>query len=184
MNSPQLIIYQDKKRVLIPRFSLLILLGAIFYLIILINLYLIEITNPIIKMLSIIAILALVILQIILDYLKVSKESYILYEDAILFNSKKQIILPYKDVQMLNYSQNTGDKIFKTASIRLTNDFSIKNISGVNNTYFFLQKLIQNAKYPNYNNHQQTYYTPNESAQKNQQTQYYQQQILNQNTRH
>ncbi len=125
---PQYKAYQKKSRAIIPKTIILIILGAILYLGLLINLTLLKFSaeqEEIVRISSLVAIIFLIVLGIFLSALR-SKRPYLFWQDKITFG-KDEIF--YQNIENTTSKRNIWDKIFSTYKIKLNNKFSIKHIS-------------------------------------------------------
>ncbi len=138
---------QVKKRLIIPKLVSFFLLGIIFYLGIILNMSLLNLTGKtknLVLAISLILLVFLIIFGIIYNLLKTKKE-YLFYKNKIIFWKKE---IPYKLILNMEIKRNFLDKIFKTYSLQLTKKFSINNIPETIQIKDYLQKLINyNKKY-------------------------------------
>lgn len=134
-----------KKRVLIPKAILLVSLGFIFYLGVLLNLYLLNLsssTGSIVKIISIIIILIIVLLGIFLNFNK-SKQAYLFFPDQIVFDKENIYLLQITEIIK---KQSILDKLFKTYQLILNKKFKIGNIPLTIDLQTYVQQLINYAK--------------------------------------
>ncbi|MBR9683534.1 hypothetical protein GOV03_03260 [Candidatus Woesearchaeota archaeon] len=142
---PTYILPQKKARLILPKIISFLFLGIIFYLGVLLNLSLLNITTSTektIKLISIILLSIIVIFGFIFNLVK-SKQKYFFYQNRILFG-KKQILL--REITDIKNKQNFLDKIFKTHSLILNQKFKINHIPQQINLQNYLQKLITYSK--------------------------------------
>lgn len=136
---------QLRKRSLIPKILTLILLSIIFYLGILLNLYLLEMNaqqETLVKTLSLVLLLGIVALGVYFSYNKASKK-ILFYKNSVEFNNKKQ---KYAEITNIFPSKNLFDKMFHTYQIKLTKDFTIRNIPDSVQLKEYIEKLIEYNK--------------------------------------
>ena len=143
---PQYTLSQDLKRVLVPKILQLIGLGAVFYLAIWLNLFLLDVESSIKLYVAIGAVVVLVIavvLESILLAQKVNKNKYLFYSNRLVFKGKE---VPYVNIKHVSFRQNFVDKMFTTGTIVLHPDFKIEKIPNLNQVYFYIQKLVQGTQ--------------------------------------
>ncbi|MEM4260596.1 MAG: hypothetical protein QXG00_05140 [Candidatus Woesearchaeota archaeon] len=146
---PEKIIKINPKRLFIPKILELIVLGIVLYFAIWINFILLYRSMPVsISFVLVLAILIIICIDGILNFMKFEKFRYIIYPDRIEFVTKKTISLPFNEIVSIGYSYDIYDKIFKTGKIRI-NDQLMEHIDNANTVYFYLQDLIkQRTKRP------------------------------------
>jgi len=128
-----------KKRIIL-RFFVLILLGAVLYYGVTLNLDLLNIAiSKTITYLIIAAILLLIIIELISLYLQIKKTAYLVYSDHIINTHNHQGIL-INNITDISYSEGILDKLFRTASLHL-NDFKLKDIKNMYQVYHTIQQL-------------------------------------------
>ncbi|MBW2993459.1 hypothetical protein KY317_02705 [Candidatus Woesearchaeota archaeon] len=138
---PLYIAYKDIKRVLFPRFLLLIGLGIVFYLGILLNLYLLQVRDKtLICTLSIIVIILLIVIQMFLILKRIKTKGYAIYSNRVEFGNKS---IYYGNVKNVYYKRNFIDKLFDTGTIFLYPYLKIEKIKNSVNVYNYIKKLIQ-----------------------------------------
>ena len=139
---PIYILPQKTSRALIPKILSLLGLGVIFYLGILLNLSLLNLRageESVVKMIGLGVVLGIIVLGIYLG-IHHAKLSFRFYNNRIM-QGKKQIM--YREIVNTKRTQNFIDKIFKTYSIDLGNNFQLKHISSEINIENYVQQLIQ-----------------------------------------
>lgn len=142
---PVYILKQSLKRALIPKITSFIVLGIIFYLGILINISLIGLATEegnTVKGISLIILLIITIIGIYLS-IKRAKSVYKFYRNRISFKKK---ILIYSNIINTKPKRDFLDKIFKTHSINLGNNFHLKHISNEINIESYLNQLVSYSK--------------------------------------
>ena len=135
------ILPQDKKRALVPKIVSLTVLGIIFYLAVLLNISLLELTaaeETTIKIVSLIFLLGIIVLGIYLSFHR-SNQSYKFYQDKITF-MKNQIT--YLEISNTKSKVDFLDKIFKTVTINCGNNFFIRNVPAQLQIDNYLEKLV------------------------------------------
>lgn len=131
---------QLKKRAIIPKLFSLITLSTIFYLGVWLNLALLEVTEKQekwIKLLSLILVGILVTIGVIIT-ISTSRKKYVFYRDRIIFGRK---LIYYTQMVNTNPARNFKDKLFKTYSVKLNDEFTIKYIPSTINLVDYLQNL-------------------------------------------
>lgn len=145
MGSVLYILPQQKKRFLIPQITLLLFLSIIFYLGVLLNVSLLELSpaqETKIKLISLLLLVFLFILGVFLNFKK-AQQKYYFYADRLVFQ-KKEIFL--NQIQSLEEKKNLLDKLFQTYSLVLNTNFRIKYIPQGVLLKDYLQKLINYSK--------------------------------------
>ena len=129
---------QKQSRALIPKVLTLTFLGAIFYVGILVNLSLLNISkteNQVVKWVSLVIIIALVSVGLLLTH-KHSSEPYRFYQTYLTITDKP---FQYKNIIDTSVKRNVFDKWFNTYSIHLGKKTFLKHIP----TEVPLQNYIQ-----------------------------------------
>ncbi len=124
---PLYVLPQRLSRAVLPKIGILIILSLIFYSGILLNITLLELTAPtetMVKLIALIFLLGIIFLGILLAFRR-AKLPYTFYQNKITFN-KEEITLN----NILNTTPKSDllDKIFKTYSINLGNNFHLRHI--------------------------------------------------------
>lgn len=138
---PLYILPQVKSRAIIPKIINLLVLGAVFYLGVLLNLSLLKIdqqTNNLIQIVSAMAIIFCILLGIIIAIIKAGR-NYQFYRDRIAIG-KKQIL--YREIKSVAGKKGFWDKLFQTYRLSLDNQMIIKNIPQTVNIADYIKKLI------------------------------------------
>lgn len=131
---------KDKKRALIPKAFILLFLGTIFYLGVLLNLSLLELTSEqenTARLTAGILIIALIGAGFI-NALSKAKALYYFYQDQIIY--RKSSIF-YQSISSIERKEKLTDKIFKTYSLVLNNQFQIKYIPQQANIQDYIEKM-------------------------------------------
>ncbi len=142
---PIYILPQNKLRALAPKFITFLILGLIFYLGIWLNLSLMELTSSIeelIQTISLILLLSIIILGIYLAIHR-ANQSYKFYRHRLWIHKKE---LYYLNIITITTQQDLWDKIFKTYSVNLGNQFYLRHISNSTQISGYLQQLVDYAK--------------------------------------
>lgn len=143
---PEKVIRINLKRLYLPKVFELIVLGIVLYIAIWINYVLLYKTMPIeVKLLLILAILVIICIDAILNYLRFAKYSYLIYGDRIEFVGKKNFSLSFNEIVSIGFQTDFYDRLFKTGKIRL-NDKLIEHISDVDTTFFYIQDLMKQKR--------------------------------------
>ncbi len=140
-NSPPLYVLQkDKKRALVPKLFILLFLIAVFYVGVLLNLSLLELTleqEKTVKLFSGILIVTLIGGGLI-NAVRKAKSPYYFYQDQII--SRKSSI-SYQSISSIQRKEKFADKIFKTYSLILNNQFQIKYVPQQVNIQDYIEKM-------------------------------------------
>ncbi len=141
---PLYILHQSIGRALIPKFVSLVVLGAIFYVGILLNISLLELTAAEETTIKSGALLFLILIIAFGLYLALRKahQPYFFYRNRLVFNKKEW---PYSSIVNTTPTQDMIDKVFKTYSIN-TGNLHIRNISQEVQLQPYLEQLIQYTK--------------------------------------
>ena len=136
---------QEKKRIIIPKIASFLILGFIFYLGVLLNIYLLSLqdsTALLVKIISISLILVIIIIGMMIDIKKAGQE-YLFYPQQIVFGKE---IIRLSQITEIKAERTYLDKLFKAYSLSLNSSFAIKNIPQEIQLQDYLQKLIGYAK--------------------------------------
>jgi hypothetical protein len=136
---------QKKSKAIVPKIIGLFLLGAIFYIGVLINVSLLRLTakeETLGKLVGLFMVVAILILGIVLTF-KHAKKQYLFFKDKIAFGKKD---LPLSDVTNTTSKQNLWDKMFKTYHINAGHHFALRHISKETQVETYLQQLVAYAK--------------------------------------
>ena len=153
VEQPIYVLPQVKTRALVPKIVTLLVLGGIFYLGVLLNLSLLDITKEaasIVNLVSLIILLCVIALGIFLSVHR-AEMSYRFYR-KVLSQGKKSI--NYINIINTNPKRVFLDRIFKTYTINLGNDFYLRHISQSIQISGYLQKLIDYSKQNQANSYQ------------------------------
>ncbi len=138
---PLYVVYQDSKRVLIPKAVQLIILGGLFYFGLMLNLYLLRVEDAkLINLFAIVGITVLIILQLLLISRKIKTEGYVFYSNRVEFGKKSVF---YGNIRNIYFKRGLLDKMFGTGTIVLHPYMDIKKIKNSNQIYFYVQKLVR-----------------------------------------
>ena len=142
---PLYILAQNKKRALIPKIVSLIGLGIIFYLGVLLNVSLLNLSasaESVVKLVSLILLLLIIFLGFYISFHRAT-QAYKFYHNRIFFNKKE---ISYLEIVNTNPKQDFFDKLFKTYTIGLGKNFYLRNIPQTIQIKNYLEKLINYAK--------------------------------------
>ncbi len=150
MELPRLTLKTNILRFVFPRALGLLLLCAIFYILLIINLkFLFKEVEQTYFYISLAFILVIWIAGIAIEYIKAHNWQYLFFNDRIEFrataNHPEEFVL-YNEVTEVALKQNIFDKLFNTATIQLKPSFEIRFIKYTNNTYFYVQKLVERSR--------------------------------------
>ncbi|MBI2112685.1 hypothetical protein HYT52_04080 [Candidatus Woesearchaeota archaeon] len=142
--TPAYILSQSKARALVPKILSFFVLGVIFYLGVLLNLSLLELSSEVKDMVEIGSVGILVVVIILGIYLAIRRawQQYLFYSTKIVQNKKS---VEYVLITNVVPKKNLWDKMFKTQSYPLTKEFSLKHISDDIQLQNYLQQLVDYA---------------------------------------
>lgn len=137
---PLYVLPQQKGRAIIPKTVILFFLGIIFYLGVLLNISLLELTASTETMANLVTLLIIISLvgTGIIDAIRKVKYDYLFYQDHIQWNQKTVLYQSIIDIQR---KEKWSDKIFKTYSLQLNDQFRIKHISQEVNIQEYIEKM-------------------------------------------
>ena len=142
---PSYVLPQVKKRVMIPKIVSLLVLGLLFYLGVLLNLSLLQLTaeeESAVNLVTLIFLLLIIAVGIYLGYHQVTPP-YRFYQNRIAIR-KKEVF--YSQIQTVRRKQNILDKLFKTYSLDLGNKNLLQNLSQEVQIENYLQQLINYSR--------------------------------------
>lgn len=145
LGQPLYVLPQNKKRTLIPKTLLLVVLGAIFYLGILLNVTLLNLTaeeDTMVKIIGLVILIIIVGIGIFLDYHQAS-QPHTFYQDRLIVEKKEHF---YHAIEKVERKQNFWDKLFKTYSVDLGESVVLRNIPLTIPIEGYIQQLIAYAK--------------------------------------
>lgn len=150
MELPRLTLKTNTLRFVFPRALGLLILCSVFYMLLIINLkFLFEEVEQIYFYISLVFILIIWIAGIAIEYIKAHNWQYNFYNDRVEFQTSsahaKEFIL-YNEITDVALKQNIFDSLFGTATIILKPSFEIRFIKYTNNTYFYVQKLVERSR--------------------------------------
>jgi hypothetical protein len=149
LQKPVYILKKKVSRLLVPQFFILIGLSLILYGGVLLNLSLLNLrgsTENSVKIFGLIVVALLIILGMLIKFKK-AKQNYVFYSDRI--NHKKESIL-FVNIASLTKETNFLDKIFGTYDLKLSEEFTIKNLPNKIDIENYVKQMI------NYNRKQTT----------------------------
>jgi len=143
MELPQYSARPKKARALIPEVLKLLVLGAVFYVGIILNLNLLSVSlSSSLNILISSGIVVLVALQMLLSYLSLSKTSYDFYLDRIEITGKRPRSAHYYDIAAPKIRKGTFDKIFGTGSILLAPKMGLDYLEKPDAVLSYLQGMV------------------------------------------
>lgn len=135
-------ISSNSARIIVPKLLQLLGLGALFYIGVWLNLFLLKVEAVVlISIISISIILVLVIIQAVLS-LKKTKKTYLFFNDRV---QTDQQFIHYANIQNMEIKQTFADKVFKTATLMISPGFKMRYISNYKQIYDYIRKLRQMA---------------------------------------
>jgi hypothetical protein len=132
---------ENLKRALIPKIITYIVLGVIFYLGVMLNIYLLELPGndeTVVNIISLVIITILIVVGIFNTWRK-SSQDYVFYQNKIVKGNNE---LTYLDIVNTEKKKDFIDKIMGTYHINLTNNFKIEYIKDEIEIGDYLQQLI------------------------------------------
>lgn len=141
LSEPLYVLRQKKSRAVIPTIISLLVLSSIFYLGILLNISLLQLTaqqETILKTGTLIFLLSAIFLGGILS-IKTAATPYLFYKDGIRFGKKT---LLYQQIQTTALQRNFADKLFKTYSLPLDKKFQIRSIPQETDVKSYVEQMI------------------------------------------
>tara|TARA_B100000315_G_C14551929_1_gene576260 strand:+ start:1222 stop:1797 length:576 start_codon:yes stop_codon:yes gene_type:complete len=142
---PAYVLPQMKKRLLVPKIITFLFLGVIFYMGVLLNVALLNLsgnTETLVSLVALIVLILIIVFGIFYNLIK-AKKQYLFYNNRIVF-WKKQI--PLNTILNVDIKRNFLDKMFKTYSLQLTKKFAIENIPNNVQLNDYVQKLVNYSK--------------------------------------
>lgn len=136
---------QIKSRALVPKISALVFLGGLFFIGILLNVALLEVSaevEQIVMWVSLSVVLILAVVGIVFSIRRASLE-YLFYHDRIVIGTE---VLYYKDIANIEPEGHLFDRMFKTHSFNLGHHFHVRHISRDVNLHDYLGRLVAYAK--------------------------------------
>ncbi|MEK6900980.1 MAG: hypothetical protein AABX37_01415, partial [Nanoarchaeota archaeon] len=142
---PAYVLWQNKKRAIIPSCLILLILSIILYIGILVNISLLDLTGSdetIIKTTSLIVIFFLMTINISITIYN-ALQPYNFYRTKITFKNKE---LPYSLLKTTTIHRGFFDRLFKTYTLPITKTFIIKNIPDSIQLQPYIEQLITYSK--------------------------------------
>lgn len=139
--NPIYLLPQDKKRAIIPKIMILIVLSAIFYLGVLLNVALLELNakqETGLKTGFLLFLLVLIVVGIVLAILQ-ARQPYRFYRERI-FSGKNSVA--YIEIVNTVPNQDLWDKLFKTYTLNLSPKVHLRHLAQEIQVQEYLQKLI------------------------------------------
>lgn len=142
---PTYVLPQVRTRVIIPKTITLLVLGGIFYLGVILNLSLLQVsqqTSALARSITAAVIVLFLVLGLLIASSR-SKKKYLFYRDRIVFGEKQVF---YREINSLSRHYSFWDSPFKTYSLSLTislnHKFVLKHISRTIDITDYIQKMI------------------------------------------
>ena len=138
-------VLESKSRALIPKALSLLILGAIFYVGVLLNISLLELDaqqETTFKTGALLILTVLIIMGIILTFRK-ARQPYLFYRNRITHG--KEAIL-YLNITTTAAQSNFVDKMFKTYSIPLSKNFFLRHIPETIPLNNYVQQLVDYSR--------------------------------------
>ena len=88
----------------------------------------------------------LFVLGTILNHSKVARLTYSFFDDKLTIQNKESKSIFYQNIENLTVKQNLADKVFDTATITLTPEFSIKFINNYSQLYNWIKQLVERSR--------------------------------------
>lgn len=141
---PIYVLHQNKTRTLLPKILSLLALGTIFYLGILLNLSLLQLSASEDTIVKIVTFILLITLVGVGTYISIRRahKPYLFYQTKLIINNKYVL---YKNITNTTAKRNLLDKIFHTYSIDLGNKQKLQYITNTLPMENYLQKLVNYA---------------------------------------
>jgi len=156
MEVPEYIIKPSLKRLLVPQFLRLILLCALFYLGVFINLKLLDKKVPLWFDIALITfLLLLAIAQIFITKKKASNWRYEFYSNRIEYFGDRLSSVLYSDIPEIKLKRNVFDLISNTSTIVL-GKFKMNYVSNYDEIAKYINNIIENYKQQQYKTLQQS----------------------------
>ncbi len=139
-NPPLYVLPQQKGRAIVPKMIILLVLGIIFYLGVLLNVSLLELTASTETAVNLIALILIIVLigVGIISAIRKAKFDYLFYQDRIQWNQKT---VQYQSITNIQRKEKFSDKIFKTYFLQLNDQFKIKHIPREVNIQEYVEKM-------------------------------------------
>jgi len=138
-------LHQQTTRALIPKLVSFLILGTLFYIGILLNIALLDLSGTqetTVKTTALLFLLVIIIIGIITAVQR-SRLPYQFFRDKIRFNKKE---IRYTEIINTAPEHNLLDRMFKTYSINLGSGFYLRHVSEEINIQTYLQQLISYSK--------------------------------------
>lgn len=142
---PIYVLQKQPARAIIPKTATLLVLGIIFYLLILLNLSFLDLRaseESITKLISLIVVIIIVIIGIIIS-VKQAHRPYYFFKEYLLIDKKKIL---YNNITNATPKKDLFDKVFHTSSIIVQGKDTILFIPDQLNINNYLEQMIAYAK--------------------------------------
>jgi len=147
---PRITLKPNIARFIVPRALLLTGMCIIFYILLIVNLFLVfEKVELIYAIYSAIFLCIIIILGIIVEYVRANNWSYHFFNDKVEFHKKygqKHKDILYNEITRVDIERNYFDRLFNTATYVLRPGMKIRFINYTNNMYFYVQKLVERSR--------------------------------------
>jgi hypothetical protein len=144
-SAPLYVLPKKKVRAIVPKVVSLFMLGAVFYVGILLNVALLDLKaaeEGTVKLVALIVVLLVVIMGSVLSILR-ARNPYKFYRDRVM-TGKKTVL--YSSITDLEKKRNIYDKLFKTYSLKLTKKLSLHSIAWDVDVEDYMKKLTAYAR--------------------------------------
>ncbi len=144
---PEYIIKPDTLRAIVPTIVVTFVLALVFYGGIALNIYLLGIQVPGSITVLIFSVLGLlVIMQALLTYVRTSHTKYYVYKNRIQFVGQKENYIMFNTVNDIKLSKNFIDTFFRTGTITMQPNLTIKGITNPEQTFTYLKQMTDYAR--------------------------------------
>jgi len=142
---PLYVLKKNKKRAIIPKVFLLVLLGAVFYLGVMLNVSLLSLDSDqeLVVGLGSLGVLVIIIIMGIFLAFRNAKQEYVFFRDRIVLGKK---VVLYSSIISTERKENFIDKMFKTYSLSLGEKKSLRHIPKEVDIKSYLEKLVAYSK--------------------------------------
>ncbi|PIN76740.1 hypothetical protein COV17_01310 [Candidatus Woesearchaeota archaeon CG10_big_fil_rev_8_21_14_0_10_36_11] len=142
---PLYTLYQNKTRTIVPKFMSFIILGIVFYIGILLNIALLNLTGSEETLIKTIAFIFILLIITVGAYITFHRAHlpYIFYHNRILFNNKETF---YTNISHVSTKKDIFDKIFKTYSLDVSHHMYIRHVPQSINIQSYVDQLVSYSK--------------------------------------
>ncbi len=147
---PQFVLEQKRSRAMLPKLASYLALGVVFYLLIVLNISYLEVSEEVEELTLFVSLWIIIILIFIgtLESLLASYEKYEFFLDHIERRAKKvknSIQLAEVQPQGITQKRTFWDKLFKTYQLVLSRKFAIRNIPEEKQVQSYVLQLVNYA---------------------------------------